>query len=190
MNKKLNLKKWGYLILLFSVLGQAQITKGNWMVGGSGSFKSTKTETLSDGTKPYDDRLILNISPNIGYFFYDKLAAGMKLSYTYDNLYSQNYHYFGTGPFIRYYFLKPDKLINLLLQAQYNYYGGGGKTEDGRDTGKFHNNGYGFKTGPAIFFNSSVALELTLEYNSTRLNSTLLENEFMIGIGFQIHLEK
>lgn len=182
--------KFLILIVLFSTLSYSQLTKKNWLVGGSGSFKSTKVEKLSDGTKPYDDRVVFNISPNIGYFFYDKLAAGIKLSYTYDNIYNQKYQYFGAGPFIRYYFLKPEKRINLLLQAQYNYYEGGGKTIDGNDTGKFHNNGFGFKTGPVIFFNSSVALELTLDYNSTRLNSTSLENEFMIGLGFQIHLEK
>ena len=62
------------IILFFTSLSYSQITKNNWLVGGSGNFKTTKTEKLSDGTKPYDDRTIFSISPNIGYFFYDKLV--------------------------------------------------------------------------------------------------------------------
>ena len=178
------------IILFFTSLSYSQITKNNWLVGGSGNFKTTKTEKLSDGTKPYDDRTIFSISPNVGYFFYDKLAGGIGLSYTYDNIYNQKYQYFGAGPFVRYYFLKTDKQINLFLQGNYYYYQGGGKTQDGNDTGRFHNNGYGFKAGTSVFLNSSVAVELTLDYISNRLNSELKENTIMAGIGFQIHLEK
>ena len=177
------------IILFFTSLSYSQITKNNWLVGGSGNFKTTKTEKLSDGTKPFDDRTIFSISPNVGYFFYDKLAGGISLSYIYDNI-SEDYQYFGVGPFVRYYFLKTDKQLNLFLQGNYYYYQGGAKTQDGNDTGKFHNNGYGFKAGTAVFFNSSVALELTLDYISNRLNSELKEDSIMIGIGFQIHLEK
>ena len=79
------------IILFFTSLSYSQITKNNWLVGGSGNFKTTKTEKLSDGTKPYDDRTIFSFSPNVGYFFYDKLAGGISLSYTYDNIYNQKY---------------------------------------------------------------------------------------------------
>ena len=177
------------IILFYTSLSYSQITKNNWLVGGSGNFKTTKTEKLSDGTKPYDDRTIFSISPNIGYFFYDKLAGGISLSYTYDNIF-EDYQYFGVGPFVRYYFLNSEKRINIFLQGNYNYYEGGSKTVDGNDNGKFHNNGYGFKAGSAIFLNSSVAVELSLDYISNKLNSTLREETFMIGVGFQIHLEK
>lgn len=155
------------------------------MVGGSGNYKSTKTEKLSDGTKPIGDRVIFTIAPDVGYFFYDKLAAGINLSYTYDNIFDLDYQYFGIGPIVRYYFLKPDKMVNAFLQGNYYYYEGGGN-----NNGRFHNNGYGFKAGSAIFLNSSVALELSLDYISNRLNSTSKEETIMIGIGFQIHLEK
>jgi len=178
------------IFLFFTTFSYSQITKNNWLIGGSGNFKSTKTEKLSDGTKPYGDRVIFTIAPDVGYFFYDKLATGINLSYTYDNIYDEDYQYFGIGPFVRYYFLKPEKRINVFLQGNYFYYEGGGKTVDGNDTGKFHNNGYGFKAGSAIFLNSSVALEFSLDYISNRLNSTLKEETFMIGVGFQIHLEK
>lgn len=185
---KLNIKIL-FTLLFFKSLSYSQITKNNWLVGGSGNFKSTKTVKLSDGTKPYDDRVIFNISPNVGYFFYDKLAGGISLTYIYDNIF-ENYQYFGVGPFIRYYFLNSEKLINLFLQGNFNYYGGGSKTIDGNDNGRFHNNGYGFKAGSAIFLNSSVALELSLDFISNRINSTFKEETFMIGVGFQIHLEK
>lgn len=185
---KLNIKIL-FTLLFFKSFSYSQITKNNWLVGGSGNFKSTKTEKLSDGTKAYDDRIILTISPNVGYFFYDKLAGGINLIYTYDNIF-EDYQYFGVGPFIRYYFLNSEKRINLFLQGNFNYYEGGSKTIDGNDNGVFHNSGYGFKAGSAIFLNSSVALEFSLDYNSNNLNSTLKEETFTIGLGFQIHLEK
>lgn len=174
----------------FTTLSYSQITKNNWLIGGNGNFKTTATEKLSDGTKAYDNRTIFSLTPNVGYFFYDKLAGGISLSYTFDNIYNQDYQYFGVGPFLRYYFLNPEKRVNIFLQGNLNYYEGGGKTEDGRDTGKFHNNGYGIKAGTAIFLNSNVALEFSLDYLNNRLNSALKEQTFMIGIGFQLHLEK
>ena len=172
------------IILFFTSLSYSQITKNNWLVGGSGNFKTTKTEKLSDGTKPYDDRTIFSISPNIGYFFYDKLAGGISLSYTYDNIF-EDYQYFGVGPFVRYYFRKSDKMINPFLQTSYGF--SKGKSDSG---GSNESTGYTIKGGSAIFFNSSVALELSLNYDSSKFNSDVKSNNFTVGIGFQIHLEK
>ena len=103
------------IILFLSTYSYSQITKNNWLVGGSGNFKTTKADKNTDGTNSYADRTIFTIAPDVGYFIYDKLAVGMNLSYTYDNIYDQNYQYFGIGPFVRYYFLNPDKRINVFL---------------------------------------------------------------------------
>jgi hypothetical protein len=51
---------------------------------------------------------------------------------------------------------------------------------------------YGFKAGPAFFLNPHVALEITAGYQSMKTkgdNSNYTITDFMIGAGFQIHLE-
>ena len=52
-----------------------------------------------------------------------------------------------------------------------------------------HSQSYNFEAGPAIFFNSSVALEVTANYDIAR-TSSIVSNRFYIALGFQIHLEK
>jgi hypothetical protein len=171
--------------LLFSGLANAQITKGNWMVGGTGSFssenvKDTNGNTLASGNG-------FRINPDIGFFFIDKLAGGIQLSLSYGKP-SGNTSNFGYGiqPFVRYYFLEPEKLINVFAEASYGY-----NISKSEGQKSYYGRGYTIKAGPAIFFNDSVALELTANYNSSYLELTENHyNNFTIGIGFQIHLEK
>jgi hypothetical protein len=188
MNKKLNLKKWGYLILLFSVLGQAQITKGNWMVGGSGSFTTTKSYFENNNVETTQTVTGLNIDPNIGYFVFDKFAIGTAATFNFTNPKGRDNSTYGYGlrPFIRYYFLKPEKIINVFSQASYGFYEG--RSQNGDFSSR--SDQYEFKAGPAIFFNSSVALELTLNYYAAKNSENDKYNYFSLGIGFQIHLEK
>ena len=90
---------------------------------------------------------------------------------------------YGGGPFVRYYFMKPEKLVNFLVEANYSYY-----TESKANS---FNNNYGFKTGPVIFFNSSVGLEILASYNSSFISSGGYDlKEIKFGFGLQIHLEK
>jgi outer membrane protease len=61
-----------------------------------------------------------------------------------------------------------------------------------------HSNDFNIKAGPSIFFNSSVALEVTLGYqytettflNSGSSSSQIENNNLILGVGLQIHLEK
>lgn len=176
-------------VLLLTLSSNAQITKGNWLVGGSGNISSYENKYINNGTEVSNKGLGINISPNIGYFFINKFVAGANISigYTKPQGYENSSSY-GIGPFVRYYFLKEDKRINLLAQANYSF----GATKSGIN--KSQSNGYGFKAGPVIFFNSSVALEVTLDYNSSKLipnnSSSSSYNNFQVGLGFQIHLEK
>lgn len=175
--------------LLYALSTNAQITKGNWMVGGSGNISSYENKYINNGTEISNKGLGINISPNIGYFFANKFVAGANISigYTKPQGYENSTSY-GIGPFVRYYFLKEDKRINLLAQANYSF----GSSKSGIN--RSQSNGYGFKAGPAIFFNSSVALEVTLDYNSSKLipnnSQSSSYNNFQVGLGFQIHLEK
>jgi hypothetical protein len=176
---------------LFTGVANAQITKGNWMVGGSGSFTSSKNTSTDgfDGNTSTWKQNTLQLIPNIGYFLTDKLAVGAAVNFNYYGSPDSDLkgtHSYGIGPFIRYYFLKPESRINVFAEASYHY----GFTNQSV-IGKFETNGYAFKAGPAIFLNSSVALECTLQYNYTKVNANSSDSgNFVVGLGFQIHLEK
>lgn len=177
--------------LLFTGVANAQITKGNWMVGGSGSFTSSKNNSTYgfDGSTSAYRINAFELTPDIGYFFIDKLAVGTVINFNYFGSPDSDLkgtHSYGIGPFVRYYFLKPETRINVFAEASYHY-----SFTDKSVIGKFETNGYAFKAGPAIFFNSSVALECTLQYNYTKVNANSSDSgNFVVGLGFQIHLEK
>ncbi|MCZ8330615.1 MAG: hypothetical protein O9282_04815 [Flavobacterium sp.] len=175
------------MLLVTSITLNAQITKGNWMVGGTGSYYNNKAESgssVSEGTG-------LNLSADIGYFPVNKFAIGLAPSIGYSKTKGNrnSNEGFGMGIFGRYYFLKPENQINVFSHLEYytfNNYSGGDKTSN--------NNGFIIKAGPIIYFNSSVGFELTLNYENSKINSvngtdTTFKN-FNIGVGFQIHLEK
>lgn len=182
------------LILAISILtvysSNAQITKGNWMVGGSGSFDYAKTElknSTSSGTNlNYTDSGIYTITldPNIGYFIKDKFAVGMKISLVNSFLEFQllnlNDSYFGFSPNFRYYFLNVEKMYNVFIEPSYNYY-------INKSLG--NSSGYGLKSGLAIFLNSSVGVEPSLNYVYNE-SDQFKRNNFFLGIGIQVHLEK
>lgn len=177
-----------FITALFSfVTSNAQITKGNWMVGGTGNFESNNIETnikSSNSTSTQTDKGLL-LQPNVGYFLFDKFAVGLSpnlsISYTNENKTTTRYAF---GGFARYYLLKPEKIINIVTQIEYLY-------SPAQSNGSVEN--LGFKAGPALFFNESVALELTLNYKITNFDSDFSSSKwktFNIGIGFQIHLKK
>ena len=178
-----SLKKFSIIILFFTITANAQITKGNWMVGGNAYF-SNVTNKNSNGEQTQSSTQI-NVQPNIGYFFYDRFVGGLSTSLGYGKVNGNNNSNsgFSLGPYVRYYFLKSEKTINFLLEANYYY---------GKDFNKSNfGTSYGFKTGPVIYFNSSVGLELLAkyehDYNSSDSNTA---NVFQLGLGFQIHLKK
>lgn len=177
-----------FFIVFTTVLTvNAQITKGNWMVGGSGNFSSSKAESnssVSEGTS-------INLFADIGYFPLDKFVVGLTPSVGYSKTKgnSDSSTGFGIGVFTRYYFLEYEKKINLFSHLEYNFfnnYTGGNKTTT--------SNNFIIKGGPVIYLNSSVGIELTLNYENSKFNSlngsdSTFKN-FSVGIGFQIHLEK
>lgn len=186
-------------LVLFTISSNAQITKGNWMVGGNGSFSSKKF-TSSDGTGLTNIGIYreIEISPNIGYFVINQLALGLRLGYQgefypgNDNVVEQNYNTISGGIFVRYYFLKPEKLVNIFIEGDYligNRHG----SSWGFDSFDETINKYKIMGGAALFFNSSVGLELTLQYGSEKRTfnqSKVITDDFQVGLGFQIYLEK
>ncbi|MFZ6025825.1 MAG: hypothetical protein ACOYVG_15390 [Bacteroidota bacterium] len=187
-----------FLFLLFfgtAFQSFGQLTKNNWLVGGIGSF-SSREGTYSTQSISYDSKYTdLTIAPNVGYFIADKFASGIRTTFSWEK--SKTFPPGGgstdikrivVGPFLRYYFLNIDSRINLLIDANIQI----GAYNAGVSKGNITN--YGFKTGPAVFFNSVVAFELLFGYYS---NVEDVKNSYkndlrgiQINAGLQIHLEK
>jgi hypothetical protein len=200
-HKKLNISimKQSLLIVLTTLTFQSfgQLTKGNWLVGGTGNFLTSKNTYTSPTYSSTSERIDINISPNVGYFIIDKLAAGLRSSFSkykeqvngagggYSNL-----NRFEFGPFMRYYFLSAEKQYNILSDINYQY----GLYWFTPTKGSI--NTFSASAGPVIYFNSSVGMEFLLGYYSRKeviqQNGDIINHQkgFQIGIGFQIHLEK
>lgn len=181
-----------FLVLAFSMTANAQITKGNWMFGGNASFSNN--ESYTHAFKNHKRKTTeLDIKANAGYFFIDNLQAGVRTSYLYYNLENDptggsGRNWLKYGGYSRYYFLKPENLVNIFLDGEYFfgnriYYNG-----DYKD----NLYGYSVSAGPTIFFTNSVALELAVNYTSTTFKgaSNFTENNLQMSLGFQIFLEK
>jgi|SRR6185437_3497305 len=109
--------------LLFLNKSNGQITKDNWMVGGNASFAFSNAGPRDNGSKTTD----LSLAPNIGYFFMDKFAGGIRLSFNRNHIkygLSNNFSTFknySIGSFVRYYFLNVDRQYNILMEGSYQF---------------------------------------------------------------------
>jgi hypothetical protein len=175
------------LLVFLSVSSKSQITKGNWMLGGVVSYASTNYNSENYGAPHtiYD----LELKPNIGYFFIDKLAAGIKtgIGITGDKRVG-NYTDFNIGPFFRYYLLNKDKNVNILSEGMYQYGFEGSLSGSNNSTPK---NTFTFSAGPVIYFNTVVGLEFLISYSSYKFSDIKgSNNTVMVGLGLQVHLER
>jgi hypothetical protein len=144
-----------------SFAGQAQTSKGTYLLGGGAGFNSTTGATT------------WNISPNAGYFVIDNLAAGASVSIAGAGGGTS----FGVGPFVRYYFVSLGK-AKVFGNAGFNY----NKPSVGGST-----TSVGAAAGLAYFLNQSIALETALGYTN---NTTAKTSNIGLNVGFQIHFKK
>ena len=189
-----------FTLLILSLTTKAQLDKGVWLVGGSGSFYSY-TENYSTPTFSQVGKFTnIDIAASIGYFISDKFAAGLRPSFWYykgvvvNTTGGTNQYRFSVGPFVRYYFLNKDKPFNILFDASYQP-GINKILLSPQEKGKF--NTLSIMGGSEIFFNSSVGLEILLGYTSKVLSIdnapnaiNITKNGFQTSIGFTFHLEK
>ncbi len=174
-------------IFFISFSAKSQITKGNWLVGGSGSFSHDKVKFANGETITTQ----IELHPRIGYFATDRFATGLLGNYglvlTNLNNTKATYADYGIGPFVRYYFLPIENRTNLLIDAS-SAYNGRGNSITSNIPGFIT---YNFSAGPVIFLNSSVGLELLLGYKGYKeLKNEARSNGINFSIGIQIHLEK
>lgn len=187
------------LILLFSVTSIGQLDKRYWLVGGAGSFYSYNDDFTTTGQSTVSGKLTeVNLTGNIGYFLFDKFAAGLRPGINLIKSRGLNTASSSTkdvaiyvGPFTRYYFLNKDKPFNILLDVACQI----GTYSTFAGTGSFRN--ASVMCGSEIFFNTSTSFEILLGYlhqkKAIKEGQPGFSNErngFHISIGFQIHLTK
>lgn len=188
--------KWIFMIPLFlSTVSQGQLTKGNWLVGGTGKFFSYSQSSTSSDFSVVGKYNQIDISPAVGYFVIDKLAFGLKPTFSSINGksittegISTNVQRYWIGPFGRYYFLNSEKQYNIVTDVSYQFgFLGGGLVKGSLST-------FSALAGPVIYFNSSVGIEFLLGYNYTKEDAEKgnkdIKKGFQTSVGLQIHLEK
>tara|TARA_R110001583_G_scaffold166795_1_gene319592 strand:- start:240 stop:782 length:543 start_codon:yes stop_codon:yes gene_type:complete len=171
-----------FFVLTLTVSLNAQIIKGNWLVGGDIAFSYSKSKPESSVDSEAFD---LDIAPNVGYFIWDKLAFGTRVNYFRSRYKTDTgtakFDRFLVSPFARYYFLDKDKMVNPFLESSYRF----------SLINENNSEEFSAKGGMAIFLNGSVALEISLNYlNLMSKNQFVGDHTFLIGFGIQVHLEK
>lgn len=169
--------------LLISTTISAQVSQGNWLVGGNASF--SYAESKSGSNNPYK-AFIIDLAPNVGYFVIDQLALGTKVNYrrnqSESNDIKNTFESMNISPFARYYILESDKMVNPFLESSYRF-----GVFESDNTQELSIGG-----GLAIFVNENIAYEIALNYVDTRLknfeNNTTKFQGLMLGLGIQIHL--
>lgn len=179
------------IVFLSASTGFAQINKGQFLAGGSGSFSNKDV----DGIKSNN----FTLTPNAGYFFMNKLAGGISLSFgnTRTKMSDERItlNGYGVSPFVRYYVLPTANKVNLFAQASYGWGKSVSSSTYNNSKYKTNFNSFSFSAGPTFFVNRNVAIELTAGYNQTHSKSKYdgstfnsKNKNFQVGVGFQIHL--
>lgn len=175
------------LFILFCFIiktSDGQISKDNWIMGGSAGFSTLNSSSEAGLQFSQKD---FRISAAAGYFLTDKFVIGIKPSFSYgSNSISISSTVIGIGPFVRYYLLSREYMFNLFTEGSYSY----GNTKDLKQNGQ-RSNTYSLSGGPVIFINSSIGLEFGVSYATTKvLNSTGKINGLNFGVGFMFYLDK
>ena len=181
--------------LLLSISVKSQLSKGNWLIGGSVSFTLSNTTNYplaTGGIESSTSNIGFSISPTIGYFIFDKFAIGLLPEFSWAKSGSSSNDQYLIGPLVRYYILPTQNPVNLFIQISDQM---GGSHSNYGSSIKSNINNFSIQAGPVIYFNESVGLEFTIGYFKTRTDIgprmyTDTKSGFQTGIGFQIHLDK
>lgn len=177
------------IVLLVSLLvaftAHAQLEKKTWLMGGDASFYHQNQSR--DGRTVGTTNTLL-ISPNIGYFFIDKLSGGLRASYYSKRFKEENYpaqksSAISLGPFLRYYFLDAAKEVNLLGEVSYDHL-------FNFNYSQFNISKITISAGPVIFLNDIIGLEALVYYSRTLETDQDVFSNLGFKAGFQIHLSK
>ena len=173
MKKLLPLLLILFFITVSAFFSLAQVSKGQWMVGGYANITPARF-------------ININISPTAGYMISDKIAVGAMLSVEYAN--SDNAHYISNYliPTGRYYFGKsrtqPFIMVGFGVAHQIGVY---------KDNLQENNSDFSYYGGGALglshFVNNNIALEVLAGFSNSPI--TKFRGTF-VNFGLQIFLNK
>jgi hypothetical protein len=144
------------------VISAQTVGKSAWMIGGSAGFTSF-------GYKDHDKTTVVSIDPNLGYFFADDLALGLKVNYYKSNV-GDSKSQTGLGPFIRYYIADP-----IFIQVRL-----------GLGLNKGSGTLIGADVGYSLFLNNNVAIEPAVFYDIQHIPGVASNYmEFGVSLGIQ-----
>ncbi|MCU0391433.1 MAG: PorT family protein [Thermoflexibacter sp.] len=179
---------------IFSHVLFAQTEKGNFLVGGTAHYTINRYENGLGSNR------LLNISPNVGYFFADKWLFGANLPMIYQlterSTFSQkaNIFSFSAGVFLRRYF-KLSNRMQWFGQTEYNrgWYKNNFNEVFGGNTIPPNINSWnvGAGIGATYFFNQSIGLEGLFKYNYRSqggIFNTFPQYALNFNLGLQIYL--
>lgn len=186
-------------LVLFTFSAKCQLDKKHWLVGGSGNLYFYNDDFTTIGQPTVSGKLTeINLSGNVGYFFIDKFAVGLRPGIK--SLKSRGLNTASAGhkevalyigPFARYYFLNSERPFNILLDGSYQI--GSYSTFIGKGSFKKAT----IMAGPEIFFNTSVGMEIMVGYMHQSMSITEEQpginhkkSGVYLSIGFQLHLIK
>lgn len=175
-----------FILFCFSIrTGNSQILKDTWLIGGSADFSQLKS---SKDALAQTNQKDLKLNAVVGYFPIDKFAIGLKPSLIFgSNSVGNTFTIIGVGPFIRYYFLSGENRFNLFTEGGYSYGNISGKGLDQNQ----NSNTFSAAGGTVLYLNSSVGIEFTLSYATTKVVDFVgKNNELKFGVGFMFYLEK
>jgi len=161
-----------WLLICFSNVLNAQISKGSFMVGGTFAYTY---RYFGDFSYNYH-----YIGVNSGYFIFDKMALGVNFRHggSLSNWrISSSINNATSACFARYYLLKPEKQYNLFIEPSLNI------------PLKNFSTGYSIAFGQVVFLNESVGLQTYLNYEKHRMENRVLNfNQLSLVFALQIHI--
>lgn len=188
-----------FIQCIFWASSHAQLEQNTWLVGGNGHFITRKDQSTAAAQIKQRS---MTIQPNIGFFIFPKFAGGLKLNLQSNRTEGLNDNFlvkdreYGYGPFIRYYLLSEEQIMNILvdLSYQHNIIKSGAISNEPESELSYYTtrrNIFQIRAGPVFYFNSSVGLETLLSYNYSTIQKYLGQNRyFMFSVGLQIHLKR
>lgn len=177
-------------ICIFHV-SSAQISKGNWLLGGNLAYMHVKPKENAVGINSSSE---VDAAVNAGYFIVNKLVAGVRLNTNYSKFkffnsdsstHSLVQQSVGFGPLLRYYVLSPEKKVNVFGDAGFLYSLDFNKAR--RPYGNSWTSSLG--AGAIVFLNQMLGVEGLLSFNRhVYVGSNSHVNSLQFKVGLQAYL--
>jgi hypothetical protein len=152
-----------------------QIYKGQWLTGANVSLTTFNSYLYPHNTPS------ATIVPDIGYFFEDKLAGGLRFDVNWSSPNgSSSFATYGFSPFLRYYLLPAENRSNFFAATSFGWQiasPGGGFWQ------------WTLSAGPSIFISPSLYAEFALQYAnySSDLYTDYHPRSFAVNLGFHFY---